>query len=158
MTAPINALLVCALQRSMREVTSEELLDMAMGLAESAGWTPADLAGLTRKAVAKRLQSLASSGQAQQVGQSLDTRSRRLTPSWAPTIGYDPDAEVPDAPAGRDAVRDDALDDMTPNQLRAVIDVGDDICGAVGRFFRDMEDVRDRARRKLAAVGLEPGK
>jgi len=62
MTDARNELLLSALRRATTPLTSGDVLDAAMGLAEAEGWTPAQLASLSRKAVSKRLQNLADAG------------------------------------------------------------------------------------------------
>ena len=105
MTAPAryNELVLAALTRSDRALTSADVLDAALGLALGAGWTGDDLVLLTRKSVAKRLDHLVRAGAVVQSGSAMDTSTGKMTPAYAaihprPTPVPDPPAEPESAP------------------------------------------------------------
>jgi hypothetical protein len=149
-----NELLLVALHRAGRPMASDDLLDAAHGLALNEGWSPAQVAPLTRKSVAKRLQNMVGSGQLKVAGAAMDEASRRTTPTYVPATGYDLRAVVPEPPRIANPAPTTAYDGMDRTQLLAVLEAHDDVVECVGRFFADLTSVREKVRRRLLAAGL----
>lgn len=155
MTLPVNELIVCALRRGMKPLDSGQVLDRVHGLAAAAGWPEEPMATVSRQVVSRRLRALTEQHRVQQVGVALDSAHRRPVPTYGPVDGYDPDADVPDAPGQADEEAESlGYEDMSRAQLLTVIGVMDEVAGTVGRFMRDLEDVQRRAKRALTDAGL----
>lgn len=151
---------MAALKRAGEALSSDDLLDMSVGLALAEGWLPEQLADFSRRSIATRLRNLELAGLVRQDGAGMDTRARRTTPLYAPTGGYDAAAPLPPPPRlERDAELADTscYDGMSRPQLLALLEAQDDIIESVGRFFNDLRGMRDKARARLQAVGLEAG-
>ncbi|MGC1550509.1 MAG: hypothetical protein WA777_18460 [Rhodanobacter sp.] len=150
-----NQLLLAALQRAGKPVGSEELLDLAVGLAVGSDWIPEQVA-LNRKSIAKRLQNMELTGEVVQCGSGMDESSRRTTPLYKPTAGYNPAAEVPPPPTVSSKPElESPYEGLDRSQLLAVLDVHEAFAECVGRFMTDLNQLREKARRRLTAAGLE---
>lgn len=151
-----NELLLCALKRFGEPATSADIVDVAAGLASAEGWAADAIAAITRNSVAKRLEQLEQRGLVRQSTLGFDGRARRTTPRYEPVDGWDPKAPVPPPPGGAGVERPEtAYDGMSRPQLLAVLETHDEVIECVGRFLTDMRTVRERAKRRLIAVGLE---
>jgi len=155
MTDARNELLLSALRRATTPLTSGDVLDAAVGLAEAEGWTPAQLASLSRKAVSKRLQNLADAGVVG-LGQSvLDGDARRMTPTYIAKTP-NPNEPVPPPPsvAPRAAAKESPYDGLEKSQLIALLDVHDSLAQCLSRHMQDLDAWREKSRQRLLAVGL----
>lgn len=155
MTDSRNELLLSALRRATTPLTSGDALDAAVGLAEAEGWTPAQLASLSRKAVSKRLQNLADAGVVG-LGQSvLDGDARRMTPTYIAKTP-NPNEPVPPPPSvvPRAAAKESPYDGLEKSQLIALLDVHDSLAQCLSRHMQDLDAWREKSRQRLLAVGL----
>lgn len=151
-----NELLLSALRRASKPLTSGDVLDAATGLAEAEGWTPEQLANVTRKAVSKRLQNMAEVGLVAEVGSVLDEGSRRMTPTYMGVGQSDPAAPVPPPPSitERAAAKESPYDGLEKSQLIALLDVHDSLAQVMSQHLQDLAGWRERSRQRLLAVGL----
>lgn len=154
MTDNRNDLLLAALLRAGEPMDSDELLVQANELALDYMWTPDHLVGLNRKSVAKRLRDMVDAGAIKVQGVGMDSSSRRTTPKYAPVAAYDAQADVPAPPSLPTVPAPSPYALMNQTQLIAVLDAQDDALECVSRFLQDMSMVREKARRRLLAVGL----
>lgn len=159
----LNDLLLAALQRAGKPSTSGDLVDAATGLALAEGWNPEQAAKLTRKSVAKRLQHMEKAGDVRTEGSAFDTTLDRMTPTFVPVRGFNARAPVP-TPPGEHAPTGKAgsYESMTRTQLIAVLDVQDEMLAEFARHLQEQERffvrlgaIREKARARLLAVGLE---
>lgn len=150
-----NQLLLAALQRAGKSLTSGDVLDSAVGLALSENWTPEQVAELTRRSVSKRLQNMVDAGLVMQDGQVMDEPSRRMTPTYSPIGPRQPNMLVPEAPSmPARATKDSDYTDLSKSQLIALLDVHDGLAQCHSRFMSDLDSWREKSRSRLAAVGL----
>lgn len=151
-----NELLLSALRRASKPLTSGDVLDVAVGLAESEGWTSAQLANVTRKAVSKRLQNMAEVGLVAESGSVLDEGSRRMTPTYVIVGHCDPTAPVPPPPSitERSTPKESPYDGLEKSQLIALLDVHDSLAQVMSQHLQDLAGWRERSRQRLLAVGL----
>lgn len=154
-----NQLVLCALRRAAGPATSEDVLDAAFGLAESAGWTPAQLADLNRRSVAKRLALLVESGEVVSRGTATDPRARRPTPLFA-VDDPDPHAPVPDPPVpARDRLADPESPDpyagMTREQLVAICRAHNELTVLTANYIERLMAKLPTLRAELSRLGLE---
>lgn len=166
MSAALNELLLAALKRSGKPLASDELLDQAVGLGLNEGWTPQTLR-LNRKSIGRRLTLMEEAGHVRVVAQKRDPVSRRDTPTYEPSEGWDPNASVPspDSEAERQGTSTRSVySDMTPRQRLAVFESHDIMLEGMARMLThlqagvaDMMQSRERARQRLLAEGLEVG-
>jgi hypothetical protein len=170
MTDTRNQLLLAAMQRAGKPLTSGDVLDEATGLAEAEGWQAQHLADVTRKSVSKRLQNMAtgSTPLVLVAGSALDEASRRMTPTYAPAAGYDVHAPIPPPPAAPPARANTPFDGLTTVQSVTLLDVQDELLAVFGRqmqsmqrqmsdmerFFAELAATREKSRQRLLAVGL----
>lgn len=120
MSAPdYNALVAAALASGKGHMTSDEVLDHAMGLAADAGWAPHQLHALTRRSVAKRLLYLARDDEyaVRAVSAQYDRKLRRMTRCYAWVGTTVP--TVPEPPTPAEAERRPAAGRRGGNDLRA---------------------------------------
>lgn len=149
-----NQLLLAALQRAGKPLTSGDVLDAAVGLALAEGWLPEQTAELTRKSVSKRLQNMVDAGLVMQSGQVMDEASRRMTPTYEPIGPKLPNAPIPEAPSMPVRTKDADYADLSKSQLIALLSVHDAFASCHSRFMTDLDNWREKSRRELAAVGL----
>jgi len=156
MTDSRNELLLSALRRATTPLTSGDVLDAAVGLAEAEGWAPEQLASLSRKAVSKRLQNMVEAGLVMQAGEVFDESGRRMTPTYEPIGPRLPHAPIPEAPRmpARDAAKDSLYDSLEKSQLIALLDVHDSLAQVMCQHLQDLAGWRERSRQRLLAVGL----
>lgn len=149
-----NELLLSALRRAGTPLTSGDVLDAAVGLAQAEEWTPQQLANLTRKAVSKRLQNMVEEGAITNGSEVLDTTSRRMTPTYLAT-DPNPNAWVPPAPsAPAHTPKDSPYAGLEKSQLIALLDVHDSLAQCLSRHMQDLDSWREKSRQRLLAVGL----
>jgi hypothetical protein len=155
MTDVRNELLLSALRRATTPLTSGDVLDAAVGLAEAEGWTPEQLASLSRKAVSKRLQNMVDAGVVALASQYFDPVSRRLTPTYTAAV-RNPNAVVPPPPsvAPRAAAKESPYDGLEKSQLIALLDVHDSLAQCLSRHMQELDSWREKSRQRLLAVGL----
>ena len=166
MSAALNSLLLAALQRAGKPLASDELMDQAVGLGLNEEW-PHHSLKLNRKSVARRLTSMEEAGLVRVVAQKRDPVSRRDTPTYEPSAGWNPDAVVPapDSDAERQGTSTRSVySDMTPRQRLAVFESHDIMLEGISRMLThlqagvsEMMQARERLRLRLLAEGLEVG-
>jgi hypothetical protein len=151
-------LLVATLQRAGRPMTTAELRDEATGLARAEGWPGVHVAEtLSRRSIAALMRNLARSGARVSEGPcGFDPDARRPTPTYR-AVHPDAHAPIPPPPEDEDASEAATAAGMDTAQMLAVIDIGDEVCGAVQRFLRDVQDIQRRARQRLHDAGWERG-
>lgn len=149
-----NDLLLATLRRACKPMTSGDVLDAAMGLAEAEGWTAQQLAPLNRKSVSKRLQNMADAGAINVCSDVLDGSARRMTPTYA-APDLNPNACVPLPPSEPvRAPKDSPYEGLEKSQLIALLDVHDSLAQCLTRHMQDLDSWREKSRARLAAVGL----
>lgn len=138
-TRKINQLIVASLQRADGPVASDDALDIVIGCAMSVGWSNADLAGLNRKALAKRMQYLAVAGKLVVWGKKMDEH-RRQTPLYAPPTGAiepipDPPPPPPEPAPAADATAERMLRSPVVAQKvqELLIAIGDELSAGRSR-------------------------
>ena len=153
-------LLLAALARESKPANSDTLLDLAMGMALSIGWTSSQTAALTRRIVAARLQLLEKAGLVRKAGTDYDGRARRTTPAYQVTEAGSyktppppPAAEIPDMRVATGRARDE-LGSMSRDQVATLLDGQDLLIECVSRFLQDLSTTREKVRLRLAAAGL----
>ncbi|WP_333676772.1 hypothetical protein [Dyella sp.] len=169
-----NQLVLAAVRRAGKSVTSVELLPLIEGLATNAGWQEHQLQDLTLRSIGRRLANLQSRGELRACGTGLDARGNATTPLYEPADGvYNPEAPIPEPPGQGEAeatmpaaptavATSTAMSDESPfadkdhRQLLEVLEVQDMALACVARFIRDMQAISEQARRRLLAAGLEP--
>jgi hypothetical protein len=151
-----NQLLLAALHRAGKPLTSGDVLDEAVGLALAENWKPEQIAELNRKSVSKRLQNMVDAGLIMMAGQVLDESSRRMTPAYEPIGPRMPSMLIPEAPSMpvRTPTKEADYAELSKSQLIALLDVHDGLAQCHGRFMDDLERWREKSRSRLAAVGL----
>ena len=157
MSDRINDLLLATLRRGNRPMSSDDLLDTAVGEAQANGWSTADTARLNRRSIAVRLQGMEDKGLIKLDGGKLDTGARRMTPCYVPVDGFDPKATMPPPPRRTQSTGDDAPANyrgLSQSQLLTVMDVQDALIECVQRFLVDLSTTREKARKRLASAGL----
>lgn len=160
-TERFDRLLLAALARESRPATSDTLLDVATGLALAGAWSSAQVAPLTRRVVAARLQLLERAGKVRRAGSDIDGRARRTTPAYVVTeqgadvpVPAPPYADdLPDIRSSRGNVGHDP-ESMSRDQIATLLDGQDLIIECVGRFLADLSTTREKVRKRLAAAGL----
>lgn len=153
-----QALLLAAMRRAGKPVSSDTLLDEAAGLALANGWPVGQVSSLNRKAVAQRLRMLVEAGQARECGTTVDVAARRATPLYEPTAGYDARAAAPPPPAADPASvpprEASPYEGRSRQQLLALLDVQDSLLDCLRRFLVDLDAEREKSRARLLAEGL----
>lgn len=160
----LNELLLSALQRGGKPKDSEELEGEAKELALDNLWTPAHVAPLTRKSVAKRCADMVASRLMVQEGKGFDSKASRSTPKFAPAAGYDANAWVPPPPITRERAVPDTSQ-PTQAQVNAVLDAQGELLEELTRQnVRRMQDeiqnnqtisgLREKLRARLMATGM----
>lgn len=150
-------LLLATLQRAGRPMGTSDLRDEAAGLALAEGWCVTQLATyLSRRNIAALMRNMVRDTPHVQDGPAAyDAEARKPTPTYVATRP-NPQAVIPPPPDDLATTDEPSpLQQMDREQMLAVLDVSDQICGAVSRFLRDMQDIQSRARRDLQAKGLE---
>jgi hypothetical protein len=155
MTDHRNTLLLATLSRAGQPLDSDELLAQATELALDHQWTPDHLAGLNRKGVAKRCRDMVEAGLLVVSGVGVDGAARRTTPKYAMTKNLKVPDVPPPPPLREEAPKESPYDAMDRTQLMAVLEAHDEFAECVGRFFRDLTNVRERVRRRLQSAGLD---
>lgn len=162
-----NDLLLAALARGGVPMTSDQVLDGAMGLAEAEGWEPHQLAALNRRSVATRLRNLEAQGTVLGAGQAFDEAARRMTPTYTPADGFNAKAAVPPPPAEpattrRGAPERNHYEGLDRMQLVAVLDAQDAMMVELARqaqeavaFIHRLDALREKVRARLVAAGVE---
>jgi hypothetical protein len=156
-----DQLLLAALAREAKPANSDTLLDLAMGLALSHGWTAAQTANLTRRIVAARLQLLEKAALVRKAGTGYDDRARRTTPAYLVTdtaAGTTPPPppyteEIPGMRVATGRARLE-IDSMSRDQVTTLLDGQDLLIECVTRFLADLSTTRAKVRQRLAAAGL----
>ncbi|HUA80353.1 MAG TPA: hypothetical protein VL997_08280 [Dyella sp.] len=160
-----NQLVLAAVRRAGKPVTSVELQPLIEGLATDAGWQEHQLQDLSLRSIGRRLLNLAARGEIRACGTGIDARGNATTPLYEPSDGvFDQAAPIPEPPGQRDsevsqpsATADESpYADMEQRQLLEVLEVQDMALACVARFLRDMQAISEKARRRLLAAGLEP--
>lgn len=150
--------------------TAGELAEHMLALAQHEGLPKVVQAATNPPAVAGILRALKHEGLARQDGERPNGRNGRAEPAWTFT-GAREKRQMPHpalfelrgdfTPGTRpmDAFHvpppADPYAGMNKPQILVLLAIGDDLGAACSRFLRDLEDVRARARRALAEVGLE---
>lgn len=147
-----NELLLAALHRTPRPLTTGEAADAAVGLGESEGWPDERLNRLTRKAVVKLLQHMVTAGAARECGPQLE--NGRAVPTFEPTQPRDPDYPIPEAPLIPVRDKPCAYADRSKSQLITMLEAQDDVIECFARFIHDVKVQREQLRTKLQAAGL----
>lgn len=168
-----NQLVLAAVRRAGKPVTSVELLPLIEGLATNAGWQEHQLQDLSVRSIGRRLLNLGQRGELRTCGTGFDARGNATTPLYEPADGvYDPAAPIPEPPGNGDSeapvpvasepthpvLTDDesSYADKDPRQLLEILEVQDMALACVASFIRDMQVISEKARRRLLAAGLEP--
>nr|GAT43707.1 predicted protein [Mycena chlorophos] len=166
-----NQLLLAALKRAGRPISSDELIDELTALAMDHSWTTPQLAIFTRASIARRLVELERLGRVGVVSLQRDAGSRKKTPTYQPSDGFDPCAVVPPPQSNstrklldardKKPVEASPLDGMTPLQAAALFDCQDMVVEASLRMIShiqaglsDFAATREKARARLLAAGL----
>lgn len=156
MTQKFNQLLLAALARASEPLTSEDLVDEAVGLALSNGWQTEDLEGLTRPSVSARLRSMENLGLLKVMLERTDSNRRKI-PAYSLTADEsEAQHPIPSAPNPL-AEPVSPYEDMTRAQILTLLEVHDEYLGVMARMMSEMREINLRARRRLAQAGLEFG-
>lgn len=165
-----RALALYCVSGASTPVTASEIAEHMGTVAMSEGHPQRCWRGINAGSAAGFLRALESKGQVKRQGERRNTTNNRPEPLWVATATA-AGAEIPTPPecAGSAPVLNTSraptdLEENSPyatlsrTQLLTVLQVTDQLHGTVARFMRDIQDVSDRARRELAAAGIElPG-
>lgn len=159
---------LAVLVRNGRPMTAGEIAEHIAVLAPSEGHPDECWRGCSPQAVAGHLRTLELRELVQKDGQRDNSRAGRSEPTWRPAGAYDqscaiplpPDPDEPAEPARATAtLTPPAVNcpyaNLSRTQLYTLLGVHDQISGAVSRFFREIDEINDRARRNLSAAGIE---
>lgn len=144
-----------SLARAADPMTAGELLDVMGSLAIAEGHPPGLVRALTTKQVAAMLKSLERDAGAKRAGERPSGERGRPDPLWLRT--KETHRTIPDPPEDVDVAPSHSAPrppEYTPEQMRVLVDVGDEMFGTLAQFMGQVQSQMQRARERLAEVGL----
>lgn len=124
------------------------------------GGHPKECASITPAAVAGILRSLQNEQLVVPARGRFNTRHGRTEPTWIADEGVNfaappsaPQPEARPAPARWVGGPYEPMQDLSREQLMAILLVGDELAGATARYMAEVEEIKTRARRMLAGGG-----
>ena len=144
----MKELLLCALMRSNRGLTSGDVLDMAGWLAMDAGWPTSAYAGMTVQKCSALLKSLETDGSVRKLGVEKVKGVDR--PVWIISGSADHDYPIPPPPEPKKGQH--VIDDMDKDQLMAAYDAMSDSLATLVRQSVETRDLMQRQGEEFAAL------
>lgn len=140
--------------------TAAEIMEHMVALGQAEGHPKHCWVGLTSANVSGILRALRGEGKARELARRHNPRQGRLEPTWI-VVDRNPKFPVPTPPdtesTERAPTEEEALyDSLSRTQLCELLRVHDKIAGASVRFMREIQDINEEARTRLARVGLAP--
>jgi hypothetical protein len=156
-------LLFCGLSRMGAPSTAAEVAEYVLSIAASEGHPREAFSALNPQMVAGILRGMEQAGTIQRGESRYDASKGRDQPRWC-VVNRDPrypvpvppdsDAEPAPAPAARAEPRS-PYEALSRAQMITLLQVHDDIAGAVSRLQADLDEIVRTARARLAAGGME---
>lgn len=164
-------LALAALHRYNTGLTADELAEFMVVLAQGDGHDRALWGQVNPSSVAGYLRALENDARAMKLPESRqDSRHGRAQPVWTHTGSRVPSYPMPSGfaiDAGERAPAPAALPritglvheyvdgELSVPQAQALLSYGDDLMESISRFMQDLQRVNERARARLADVGIQ---
>lgn len=141
--------------------SAAEVAEHMVALAQAEGHPKRCWAILASANVSGILRSLKGEGKVEKVTGRLNARNGRHEPGWAIYGVRNPTAPPPSPPDGSrpepvPTEEETLYDSLTKTQLCELLRIHDKVAGACHRFMRDIQEINEDARGRLARVGLVP--
>ncbi|PJK00822.1 hypothetical protein CO641_02300 [Lysobacteraceae bacterium NML91-0213] len=160
------------LDRIVDPISSGDLVEQMGAFAQAEGHPEVCWRSINGPDVHGILRALEGEGMVVRDGSDRDRRAGRDTPLWrianhvrgaaltvtVPDVDDEAEEEIPiTASLAAVAGVETPYDTMTRPQLYALLETADEMAGAQARILREIQEVAERARRRLASVGLLDG-